>query len=330
MVNTLVKRFNQGVYKAAYPHLWNAGGMIGRYMARNYRGRKRGGLRGARSVTGRARYSGYRSNAGAGLNRIVSRKRRRTRGRRRKLRFGTKVRKQALGLYEGKRYGLVASDLAVPVNTVKRYRPMLQMVTDSAPTAGAGLGTDTINTKLRQGMKIFVRGIRIKMHIVNKSTDRPVDVRIICGWRKKFTRGSQFDVTEFNIFRQRSSTVDGVDLATTTEATNMPMSTMDAPLATSKYFYCAKDMVVRLGYGGGVGSDDNGSHFKLVNIWWELNNKINKLETQDLLPASGDAEKIMDWFPVVYFYHTDPSSTTPTAAVDYTLHSTVYWKDPLG
>ena len=275
-------------------------------------------------------YAGYRSGR---FNRIISRKRGRSRGRRRKLRFGTQVRKQALGLFEGKRYGRVQAFNGVLSNVMSRFEPMDLMTTYETPAADTAQGMLTIPTGLRQGLKIFVRGIRIQLHIRNNQATQPVDVRIICGWRKHSALGKALldPPAEYYhwIFKNRSTTQEPVALNATTEFLNMPCSTVMAPLASSKHFVCAKDMVIRLGANNG-GDENAGENFHLMKIWWELNNKINKLEKDDTDSVPGDAEQLMDWYPVVYVYHTDPSNVTPTSDVTYNFYSKVYWKDPLG
>jgi len=278
------------------------------------------------SVGGR-RYAGFRSGRS---NRVVSRKRIRSRGRRRRLRFGTRVRKQALGLFEGKRHGRVSSVTSLTALSVKRMTPMEGMVT--AESFPASQGSLTIQQAERHGLKIFVRGIRFNAHFSNKNTTQPVDLRLILGWRKKPRDGGAVGTAgeEMAIFKNRDTTKEPVLLDATDEALNLKCSAGTAPLCASKYFYCAKDMMVRLGPKAADSSE--GSSFRFIKMWWELNNKVNQLEKDELSAAANNTEKIMDWYPCLYYYGVDPSNSgvSPVVNVTVKIVSTCYWKDPHG
>ena len=229
------------------------------------------------SGRGTRAYGGFRSGRS---NRVVSRKRVRSGGRRRKLRWGTRVRQQALGLFEGKRFGTTLTNTAILTNIVKRHVPFVGMLTAVAPGVGADLGgANTIAKSDRVGMKIWVRGIATTLHVVNNSTTAACDIRIIAGWRRKVATGqTAADAgARLDIFRNRQTAQDCVNITETNEGINLPVTTISAPLASSKYFYCAKDMVVRLGPSS-AGNTSEGSNFRLIKMWWELNNKINSME----------------------------------------------------
>lgn len=286
--------------------------------------------RGGRAPTGTSRYAGYRSGR---ANRVVSRKRRRTRFRRRKLRWGTRVRKQALGLFEGKRHGTTLTNTAVLTNIVKRHGPMTGMITATAPGAASSLGgINTISRATRVGMKIHVRGIKTMLHIVNNSTTDPVDIRIIAGWRRNIADGQARDdeASKNAIFRNKHTQQSSVLLTNTHEGTSMPVTTITAPLTSSKYLYCWKDMVVRLGPKAS-GDTSEGSGFKLIKLWWELNNKINTIQKDDTVDAANDADLFLDWYPQYWVFGVNPADHNGANA-NFTLewHSTVYWKDPIG
>jgi len=327
MVNALIKKLNQGlVYKTAYPNLWNAGGMAGRYMVKKYANRTRHGLRGYRKPQGTARYAGFRSGRS---NRVVSRRRGGPKRGRRRLRWGTRVRKASLGLYEGKRYGRTFESLSVNSNAPQRYEPCDLMATTQSDS-GVAQGRESIVSSTRTGHDIHIRGIRFMLHMRNNKLDAPVDIRIICGWRKKFYQNDPVAGGWGHMFKDRKDKQEPVLLGATQEYGDLRCTTMMAPLASGKYFHCEKDMVVRLGPSAVDSSE--GSSFKVLPIWWELNNKKNRFEINDNLPVAGDAEANMDWYPVMIFYNVDPSDPAvgQTSSVTYTGYSTVFYKDPIG
>jgi len=281
------------------------------------------------SGLGRRRYAGFRAGDPT-TNRLISRKRGRARRGRRRLRWGTRVRRSALGLFEGKRMGITSSEANVASNTIKRHEPFTTFIQDVAPGVGTTLGGLTIQKGKRVGQKVFVRGIRTQIHIKNNSTNAPADIRIICGWRQKSSRDQTPIIGGWaDIFKQRLTTQEPIDLAETTEVINMPSLSCTAPLCSGRYFKCFKDMVVRL--GANVNDTDEGSSFKVINMWWELRNKINHQEIDDSAAAAGDAEKLLNWYPMIIVYNTDPSrNAAQVGDVDYTFYSVTYFKDPIG
>lgn len=279
--------------------------------------------------TGTRRYAGFRSGRS---NRVVSRKRGRTSGRRRKLRFGTRVRKEALGLFEGKRHGRTLT-VTANNNIVGRWQFMDQMRVETAPAAGVPQGgVETVISSTFEGYKFHVRGIKAVIHVTNKSTTAPVDVRVIFGWRKKPAIGTEIHVgaTWGRIFKDRRDNQEPVLLSGTQEYADLRATCANAPLASGKYFHCAKDMVVRLGPSALDTSE--GSSFRMFPVWWELNNKLNRIEEDFTTTVSRDFEKHADWYPVMYYMVTNPSDAAvgAVAEVDFNCYATLYYKDPRG
>jgi len=132
-----------------------------------------------------------------------------------------------------------------------------------------------------------------------------------------------------NIFRNRATGEGPIPIASTNQAINLGASAITAPLCSSKYFICHNDMVIRL--GSLVNDSTEGGNFRLIKHWWELNNKVNKIEKDESTPVTGDAEDLLDWFPCIYFFGINPG-VADGFPVDFSVkvHSMVYWKDPLG
>jgi len=285
------------------------------------------------SRSGRGYYAGWSS--GAAHNRVVSRRRRRTRGRRRKLRWGTKVRRSALGLFEGKRHNEKTTASVTANATLVRHQCMDTFRTRQAPTAGATQGATATSTATFYGSQFHVRGIKLLLHMRNDQTTAPVDVRIICGWRKKAAQGKELvsgggGLNWRTMFKDRRDRQEPVNLDQTQEYSFMRSACITTPIASGKYFHTEKDMVVRLGPAATDSSE--GSSFKFIPIWWELRNKMNRFETDDVDATTGANEYNLDWYPVCIVYNINPSDagSGATSSVTYTLVSTVYYKDPRG
>jgi len=307
-----------------------------------YFNRTRGGTRSTSRSNRRPRGASFpesgmprRSMPFRGTNRVWNRKRR---TKRRKLRYGTKVRKQALGLFEGKRKLEVARyNPAVPARALTRINILENF--------GAGLTVPTggsIVQSVFAGKDCFIRGCKMTWFFENLSETQPVDVRIICGWRK--TTGLPEDATITvdvgHIFKNTTNKRQPVGLTETAHGPNSAGFDGDgavwmlgsAPIAKT-HFYCAKDMTFRLGPGGNNDKEQVfGSNIKRMQFWWEMNNKKYTVKSSKLSTVTiADLESNSNWWPVVYYYHTTPLARTEVAStIDVTKSWQVYYKDPLG
>jgi len=296
------------------------------------------GYRSSKYVTGGMRGQWNGGGPSRGVNRVVNRKRYR---RRRKLRYGTKIRKQALGLFEGRRLVVVQTYLnAAPVAARAIGRvPLTVPLTN--PTSDISLNASEVVQKTMSGVSCFLRGFKINMLMSNESTTTPVDVRIICGWRKFYSNVDTAPNTNFNRFHIFKNTITKrapVQLDDTANgSTGGTSSTQDvymlgkAPLS-SKYFHCEKDFSFRLGPNNTTAEEIFGSNIKRLSFWWDLKNKQYRLKAA-LAPGATEsqAEQAASFFPCVYFYHTTPlQPNAATADVNYYMSHTIYWKDPIG
>jgi len=270
-----------------------------------------------------------------GTNRVWRRK---TTRKRRKLRYGTRVRKQALGLFEGKRKLEVARyNPGVPTNTITRLNCLENF--------GAGITVPSGGSVVQSvfaGKDCFIRGVKATWLVENLSETQPIDVRIMCGWRR--TRGLAEDapitVDVGHIFKNTTNKRQPVGVRETAHGPNSLGFDGDgcvwqlgtAPIA-KQHFHCAKDITFRLGPGGANDKEQVfGSNIKRLQFWWELNNKKYTVKSSLLSTASiADLEANSNWWPVIYYYHTTPLARTEVVAnCDYTKSWTVYYKDPMG
>jgi len=331
-VQTLKKLGRGTSYSSPMGRLWNATKAIA------YPPKYPVGYRKSRYVTGGMRGQWNGGGPSRGVNRVVNRKRYR---RRRRLRYGTKVRKQALGLFEGRRsvvnqtFLTGASVTARTVGRVSLMEPLTNPTTEIATNS-----SETVQRTL-SGTGCFLRGFKIQMLFSNESTTTPVDVRIICGWRKFFTNvDTAVDTgsSRFEIFKNSITQRAPVQLIETANGTGGGVvSTNDvymlgkAPLS-SKYFHCEKDFSFRLGPNNTTSEEVFGSNIKRLQFWWDLHNKQYKFKTA-VAPGSSEAtvEKAATFWPCVYFYHTTPLQPGEAAApVNYYMSHVIYWKDPIG
>jgi len=286
---------------------------------------------GADFHSGRPRGMPYR-----GTNRVYSRKRRGSYRRRGRMRYGTKVRKHALGLFEGKRkLEIVRSAPAVASRFVTRINLLEGF--------GAGLtvptGGDSITEAVFAGRECFIRGFKMSWLIENKSADQPVDVRIICGWRN-INAFPTLDVSAdssaiFKNTTNKKAPLKLLDTAHGSSSTNNGDNAYwmlgNAPIS-KKHFHCEKDMTFRLGPSASEQEQVFGSNIKRVQFWWELRNKRFQVKRQVLSTGTTvDLEANANWWPVVYYYHVTPlAAGQAVAAVDYYKSWQCYYKDPLG
>jgi hypothetical protein len=277
-----------------------------------------------------------------GTNRVYYRKYRRGRYKRRRMRYGTRIRKNALGLFEGKKHTELVRETKVVTNQVNRTLLMADL---SNPTVGVVDGGDNIQTSVFAGRQIHVRGIKINALVVNPDVSQPIDCRIIMGWRKLNTSNApnvniNASSTQFRIFKNTFDNKGGCLLIQTNHGDSTGYTTdsaqwllANAPI-DKKVFYCAKDISFRLGPNSSGGEDTFGSNTKRLNIWWELNNKRYGFKNNVPPTATADEiEKEANWFPVMYFYHVAPLSPTvpdPTIEASFWHSWTIYFKDPLG
>jgi len=298
-----------------------------------------------RRYGGRRSYNTHRAVFRSGVgNPVVSRKRTKRRGRRRRLRWGTRIRKQALGLFEGKRYvqpvAVLSNVASSDVQHVAMLPGLLQNTDKDThddvidPTdVSQPLGVSTIATSKITGLEFMIRGAKINMLCVNDSTTLPVVVRVICGWRRTFADmgGTAMGVNTLHIFRNTDNKTRMVPLNLTAAAQrNAPWRNSAAPIDKTA-FHVEKDFTFMLGPKAPDEEQVHGNSHKSISFWWELNNKRMKL-ISDLLPGDSALEKEnkMTWYPVIMFYHQSHETSAPTSTVDYYYDFCVYYKDPRG
>jgi len=307
-------------------------------------------------VMPKSRYhGGSYGGRSSGGNRIINRKRfRRGRRRGRRLRWGTRVRREALKLGEGLRYTERNTAISVDRNDPVRYRLFAQLRTavgSDVATSIEQLGESTIGQQgnssvsasgtLMTGLKAKMRGVKINMMFVNQWNDTDatppavqrgaMDVRIICGWRKgnqSIVHTQQGDLT---IFKNKGNTESGLQLANTEPLREgRPWDSMKASLDKQKYIF-AKDMVFRLGPNSQSGTIDTpyGPFAKKVSFWWEFNNKELSLLRGE--PNSGDLfQQRCNWYPMMWIYHTPAFADVAAgkAFCEYNVSWRLYWRDP--
>jgi len=263
-------------------------------------------------------------------NPVHFRRRRRSRYSRRKLRWGTKVRKQALGLFEGKRNVVNSQDVnARDQNTILNLGLFNNFVTDEFADDHGDIKSAQFN-----GRKIHVRGIKFNLWCFNKTVTHPCIVRVICGWRKIYadigTAG--FPLNNFAIFRNTDTKQHARLLTETADwQRNVTWRTTKAPI-DKQAFHLVKDMTFQLGPSDKEDEQNHGNAFKQISFWWELNNRI--LNTRADILSTDDANtrgKKLSFYPVVIIYHNNAEvGTSVSTLVDYKYDYAVYWKDPLG
>ena len=280
--------------------------------------------------------SGRRGTPFRGTNRVYTRKRRGSYRGGRRMRAGTRVRKHALGLFEGKRkLEVVRTNPAVAARLVTRINLLENF--------GAGVtvpsGGDNIVESVFAGRECFVRGFKMNWLISNLSATQPVDVRLICGWRNI----NAYDTLNISsdtsaIFKNTTNKKAPVKLNETAHGSSVTLNgdnaywmLGNAPIS-KKHFHCEKDMTFRLGPTAIEQEQVFGSNVKRISFWWELNNKRFQVKKSLLsTAATADLESNANWWPVVYYYHTTPLATgTQAATVDYNKSWQCFYKDPLG
>jgi len=302
----------------------------------------------------RRRYGGTRSRRGhhgsmatyrAGAsNPIHYRRTRKRRGRRRKLRWGTRVRKSALGLFEGKRYvtpvAVINNAAAGDIQRIALFPGLLQNTDkdthDDVPgpvDVSQPLGVSSIATSKVTGLEFMVRGCKFNLMCQNEATGAPAVVRVICGWRRTYADmgGTAMGVNTLHIFRNTDNNTRMVPLNLTASAQrNANWRNTNAPI-DRKAFHVEKDFTFHLGPKGTAEEQVHGNNTKSVSFWWEMRNKRMNF-ISDLLPGDSalDKENKMTWYPVVMFYHNPPEPTAGGEAVDFTYDFCVYYKDPRG
>lgn len=263
---------------------------------------------------------GYSSRS----NRIYYRKRR---GRRRRLRWSTRVRRAALRLGEGKRVGLsnFTTYVARAQNTIHRF----ELLSGFRMMTGTEVNVDqtpdnTTNNLLIRGNSTRIRGIKVHMLLRNTSATNPVDFRIICGWLKRQPQGTAVEARELWIFKDKATNQGAQLLANTWAGTNASYETPQVPVDRN-IFYVAKDMVVRLGQNS-AGTSDEGPGSKKIQFWWEMNYKQFRFD-QNITVASGDqTEANANFYPCIYVYHATSNDVANTNA-DCLCHWLVYHHD---
>jgi len=271
-----------------------------------------------------------------GTNRVYSRKRRGSYSSRRRMRPGTKVRKQALGLFKGKRkLEIVRSNPAVAARFVTRINLMENFGADiTVPTGG-----DSIVSSVFAGRECFVHEVKMSWLIENNSATQPVDVRVIYDWRN-INAFATLDISADTsaIFKNTTNKKAPIKLLNTAhgsssanDGNNAYWMLADTPI-NKKHFHCEKDMTFRLGPTKSDQEQVFGSNVKRLQFWWELNNKRFQVKRSLLSTASiVDLEANANWWPVVYYYHVTPlAARQAVATVDYNKSWQVYYKDPLG
>jgi len=291
----------------------------------------------------RRRYGGTRSSKGGrqpfmhgashragAYNPVHYRRSRRGSYRRRKLRWGTKVRKQALGLFEGKRNVVANTDvLNRAQNSIHVVSLFSQFVNDQASAEVGKIKTARFN-----GRGVHIRGIKFNLWAFNKTITHPVIVRVICGWRQVYADvGSAAQgVNTLSIFRNTDTKEKARTLAETADwLRNVTWRTTKAPIDKSA-FRVAKDMTFHLGPSDKEDEQNHGNAFKQLSFWWEMNNKILHTRTEiDPLDDVNTQAKKLNFYPVIMIYHCNPEvGNTVTSLVDLKYDYCVYWKDPLG
>lgn len=289
----------------------------------------------------RRRYGGTRSrrqpymhgasHRAGSYNPVHYRGRRRGRGRRRKLRWGTKVRKQALGLFEGKR--LVKANTTVDSqaqNTIWKLAPFVDFVNDDNTATEIG----DIKTSRFNGRGVHVRGIKVNLWCFNKTLTHPCIVRVICGWRKIYadvgTTG--IGINTEAIFLNTDTKEKARLLSETADVERgVTWRTTKAPIDKSA-FKVEKDMTFQLGPSDKTDEQNHGNALKQVSFWWEMNNRILRARTSiDVTDSSDTRLKKLGFNPVIMVYHCNHEiGETVTTPVDYRYDYAIYWKDPLG
>jgi len=295
-------------------------------------------------IASMGRYNGGGPNRG--VNRVMRFKRRRGRYKRRRMRYGTRVRKQALGLFEGRKNVTPRSFLngaALPARQMIKVSLLSPLSNPTTLVNAVQSGAAAASQDLFSGRSIFVRGFKINAIFTNNSTSLPIDVRIICGWRKINAQESIVisdigTTPEFAIFKNTSTHQGARKLdetahgdATGFNGTNDPYLLGRAPI-DKKVFHVEKDMMFRLGPSAVEQEQVFGSNVKRMSWWWDLRNKKWSVKNAVSPTASvNDKEQLANWWPVVYYYHITPLSAGPaTATCDYQMSHVVYWKDPIG
>jgi len=307
-------------------------------------------------VMPKSRYhGGSYGGRSSGGNRIVNRKRfRRGRRRGRRLRWGTRVRREALKLGEGLRYTERNSAVSVDRNDPVRYRFFEQLRTAVGSDVGTsieqfgqsvvgqdGAAATSVSGTVMTGLKAKMRGVKVNMMFVNQWNDSAavppavkrgaIDVRIICGWRKGNQSIVHTNAGDLAIFRNKGNTESGLNLANTEpNKEGRPWDTMKASLDKQKYVF-AKDMVFRLGPNSVDGTIDTpyGPFAKKVSFWWEFNNKELSLLRGEASP--GDLfQQRCNWYPMMWIYHTPAFAAVGAgkAFVEYNVSWRLYWRDP--
>jgi len=305
----------------------------------------------------RRRYNGTRSRrgyhasratyrAGAG-NPIVHRKLGKRRRRRRRLRWGTKVRRSALGLFEGKRYVQpLAVQSNVLANAVQRIALLPGLIRNfdkdtqdnvGAPTdVSQPMGSQTIQTAKVTGLQCMIRGCKFNMLVTNEGELNPVVVRMICGWRRTYADmgGTAMGVNTLHIFRNTDDKTKMVPLNLTAAAQRGAVwRNPNAPIDKTA-FHVVKDFTFHLGPKGSTTTPNeeaiHGNNTKSLSFWWEMHNKRMNF-ISDLLPGDSalDKENKMTWYPVVIFYHSCPENAIEPFCT-YSYDFCVYYKDPRG
>lgn len=268
-------------------------------------------------------------------NRVITRYKKKGR---RRLPYGTRIRKHALGLFEGKKYIRASTgevDNVIGNNPIRgRLLDDMKNFQVSADAWPAHTGQATIATKERVGRETIIRGIKLDMLVQNKSVSGTVDVRIILGWRK-INAEPNLDISvanaQFHIFKDTLRDKEPVLINESNHVIiNQPQLGIKAPIS-KKYFHLERDIVFRLGPTNSAAEAVFGPDVKHISLWWELNNKRNRLKEDT--PASStqnQREAAMEWYPVYYIYHCNPFDSAQTDTVSHTASWVVYYKDPLG
>mgnify|MGYP000234370716 CR=1 FL=1 len=324
---TTLKKLGGGTGYSPMGRLWNV------TKALAYPPKYPMGYRSSKYVTGvrRTRRTPFR-----GTNRVYSRKRRGSYRRSGRMRTGTKVRKHALGLFEGKRKNEIVRD---NLAQVARFVTRINLLGGFGAGLTVPTGGDSIVESVFAGRECFMRGIKMTWLIENKSASQPIDVRIMCGWRNI----NAYDTLNISsdtsaIFRNTTNKKAPQKLLETAHGTsatengdNAFWMLGNAPIS-KKHFHCEKDMTFRLGPTGTEEEQVFGSNVKRLEFWWELNNKRFQVKKSLLSTASTtDLEANANWWPVCYYYHVTPLAAGQAAATcDYYKSWQVYYKDPLG
>jgi len=287
--------------------------------------RRYGGIR-----SGRRGYMHGASQRAGPYNPVHYRRVKRRRYRRRKLRWGTKVRKQALGLFEGKRLVVANQDRDNrDQNVILNIALFNNFISDTSTTDGG-----TIQTSKFNGRGVHIRGVKFNLWCFNKTITHPTIVRVICGWRRIYadvgTTGQ--GTNALSIFKNTDSKEKARLLTETADWTrNVTWRTTKAPIDKSA-FHVAKDMTFHLGPSDKEDEQNHGNALKQTTFWWEMNNRL--LHTRTRIEETDDANtrgKKLSFYPVVMIYHNNPEvGTAVSTLIDIKYDFVVYWKDPLG